>query len=127
MARGPPGGCLMSRPKSPDGHRHHVNIKLSDAEAAAIDAVRGNLERGPWMRHAALSVASRNPGIPEPKRGQKAAVPAPQPRFDPGSPPPQPKARPAAAQGNCPHPKARINKGLCGACGTYVGSKKVSS
>lgn len=22
---------------------------------------------------------------------------------------------------NCPHPKARINKGLCGNCGTYVG------
>jgi hypothetical protein len=26
-------------------------------------------------------------------------------------------------QDTCPHPKARINKGLCGACGTYVGSK----
>lgn len=22
---------------------------------------------------------------------------------------------------SCPHPKARINKGLCGACGTHVG------
>jgi hypothetical protein len=25
---------------------------------------------------------------------------------------------------DCPHPKARINKGLCGACGTYVGIAK---
>ncbi len=23
----------------------------------------------------------------------------------------------------CPHPRARVNKGLCGACGTYVGAK----
>jgi len=23
----------------------------------------------------------------------------------------------------CPHPKARINKGLCGNCGTYVGTR----
>lgn len=23
--------------------------------------------------------------------------------------------------GECPHPKARVNKGLCGACGTYAG------
>jgi hypothetical protein len=32
------------------------------------------------------------------------------------------KHEPAAADGDCPHPKARINKGLCGACGTYVGT-----
>ena len=25
---------------------------------------------------------------------------------------------------DCPHPRARINKGLCGNCGTYVGTTK---
>ena len=29
-----------------------------------------------------------------------------------------------AALEACPHPKARINKGLCGACGTNVGTTK---
>jgi hypothetical protein len=29
--------------------------------------------------------------------------------------------QPQRAGKNCPHPRARINKGLCGACGTYVG------
>jgi hypothetical protein len=28
---------------------------------------------------------------------------------------------PREPSGGCPHPKARIHKGLCGACGTYVG------
>ena len=64
---------------------------------------------------------------------------------EPVSPPPrkprQPKAAPAATitapldspnarialsgrdDPDCPHPKARINKGLCGACGTNVGTK----
>jgi hypothetical protein len=49
----------MARPKSQDGRRVHVNIKLSEAEAAAIDAIRGNLERGPWMRQVALEAARR--------------------------------------------------------------------
>lgn len=39
---------------------------------------------------------------------------------------PAPAARFVAAEkpesATCPHPKARINKGLCGACGTYVGT-----
>ena len=29
-----------------------------------------------------------------------------------------------AASDDCPHPPARINKGLCGNCGTYVGTTK---
>jgi hypothetical protein len=66
-ALGRKDGRLMPRPKSPDGRRNHVNIKLSDAEAEAVDAVRGALERGPWMREAALEAAHRalNAGIRE--------------------------------------------------------------
>lgn len=36
-----------------------------------------------------------------------------------------PNARIAlGADPDCPHPKARINKGLCGACGTNVGTRE---
>lgn len=121
----------MARPQSPDGHRIHVNIKLSDAEAAAIDAARGTTERGPWMREAALAVARRDPGIPRltnfgtsVKPGTVTAVSvrredgeikvsaASAVNVTPGEP--APKTCP-------PHPKARVNKGLCGACGRNVG------
>ena len=37
-------------------------------------------------------------------------------------PSPEPARKPARSAGStCPHPKARILKGLCNACGTYVG------
>ena len=35
-----------------------------------------------------------------------------------------PRKPPSAERGDCPHPKARITKGLCNACGTNVGSAK---
>jgi hypothetical protein len=39
-----------------------------------------------------------------------------------GIAPPVRIERPAAATGQCPpHPKARVIKGLCGACGTHTG------
>lgn len=94
----------MPRPPSPDGHRNHENVMLSDAERDLIDSVRGDLKRGPWIRQAALQVARgelvpKNSGIQESPAGD-------------------------ARESACPHPAARVHKGLCGACGTYVGSKK---
>jgi hypothetical protein len=32
-----------------------------------------------------------------------------------------------AAQQDCPHPQARVHKGLCGACGTCVGTTKAGA
>lgn len=109
MAHGTAGGSLMSRPKSPDGHRHHVNIKLSDAERDAIDAVRGDLERGPWMRQAALSVAYGYSGIPQPERGQPHATGI--------------TAQAAPKPKNCKHQNLRMAKGVCPDCKTYVTKK----
>jgi len=43
-----------------------VSVRLSDAEAADIDAARGPVERGAWMREAALSAAR-----PAPKQNPK--------------------------------------------------------
>ena len=34
-------------------------------------------------------------------------------------------ARPAGS--DCPHPSARVHKGLCGACGTNVGTTKAGA
>ena len=62
--------------------------------------------------------------------GTTAQVEVPPPVVPPVVVPPrQPRAHKAApvaakerAEESCPHPKARIHKGLCGACGTWVGT-----
>jgi hypothetical protein len=38
-----------------------------------------------------------------------------------GSPGKGRKSRPSPE--DCPHPRARVHKGLCGACGTHVGER----
>jgi hypothetical protein len=60
----------MGRPESPEGRRVPVSFKLSESEAALVDSVRGDTERGPWVRQAALDAARRirDTGIPEPVR-----------------------------------------------------------
>jgi hypothetical protein len=60
---------------------------------------------------------------PPPKRTRRPrADTAPAVTFT--APLDSPNARIAlGADPDCPHPKARINKGLCGACGTNVGTK----
>jgi hypothetical protein len=58
----------------------------------------------------------------------ESAAAAPAPAARPGAPllipaPPAVAPEPAGRRqpGPCPHPQARVHKGLCGACGTYVG------
>jgi hypothetical protein len=97
----------MARPKTPEGKRVTICARFSEAQAAEIDAARGTMDRSAWVRLAALAAAERQ----RPPAGhvdrQAQAV----------------RQNRAAANGPCLHPKARINKGLCGACGTYVGTK----
>lgn len=97
----------MARTKTPDGRRVHMNVKFSEAEAELIDAARGIEDRGTWLRRAALAAAERQRQPAGTIDRQAAAV----------------RENLAAAQGDCPHPPARINKGLCSACGTYVGKQ----
>jgi hypothetical protein len=89
----------MARPKTPQGRRVTICAKVNEAEAAAIDLARGAEDLGTWLRRVALAAAERQqpPGGHAERQNQ------------------------AGAQGDCPHPKARITKGLCNACGTYVG------
>lgn len=98
----------MARPKSPEGKRVTICAKFSEAQAAEIDAARGHADRSEWLRQAALAAAERQ-RMPAGRTDRQAdAV----------------RQNLAAADGNCPHPPKRVNKGLCGACGTYVGTSK---
>ena len=44
-----------------------MSVRVSEDEAALIDAARGPAERGTWLREAALAAAS-----PAPRRNPKA-------------------------------------------------------
>jgi hypothetical protein len=94
----------MARPRTAEGKRITICAKFSEAEAAQIDEARGMATRSQWLRSAVLAAAERQ----QPPTGhvdrQAHAV----------------RQNRAAANGDCPHPKARINKGLCGACGVSV-------
>lgn len=58
----------MGRKPTPDGRRVPVSFKLTEAEAALIDSLRGETERGVWLRQAAVAVAHgrRDSGILQP-------------------------------------------------------------
>jgi hypothetical protein len=98
----------MARPKSPEGKRVTICAKFSDAQADAIDAARGHMDRSEWLRQAALVAVERQrpPAGPHIDRAAEMV-----------------RQNRAAANGDCPHPEVRINKGLCGACGINVGTK----
>lgn len=90
-----------------------AEIEGTTVTAYVADALRvkaANLT--PEMRRAwdGLRAAAARPAVPEP---EPAAAPVRAPRSR------KAKAEPGAAE--CPHPKARRSKGLCGACGTFVG------
>jgi hypothetical protein len=99
---------IMARPRTPEGKRVTMGAKFSEAQAAEIDAARGVMNRSEWLRHAALAATERQRAPAAHTDRQVQAV----------------RQNRTAANGDCPHPKARINKGLCGACGTYVGTTK---
>lgn len=101
----------MSRPKTPAGKRVTICIKVSEQDAAVIDQARGARSRSDWGREALLEHAvPRRPARPRsPARVVTAAALAKDRAQD-------------QRESDCPHPKARIAKGLCNACGTYVGS-----
>lgn len=99
------------RPKEPDGKRHTVCAKLSDAELEVIETARGGMERSEWIRLTLLAQAERSKPHAGSVDREAAAV----------------RQNLAAIRGDCPHPPARINKGLCGACGTYVGTREGKS
>lgn len=47
----------MTQEPAGDSRHISVTVRLTDAEAAEIDALRGKVGRGPWIRDAALTSA----------------------------------------------------------------------
>lgn len=94
----------MAREKSPEGRRVPVSFKLTDAEAGLVDAARGALERGPWMRQAALEAAKGNTGTAKPDTGI------------PGTPRGTRQRDPKT----CKHKGLRLAKGVCPDCSTWA-------
>jgi len=84
-----------------------MSARFTDAEAELIDAARGIEDRNTWLRRAALVAVELQRAPAGCADRQAEAV----------------RQNHAARLGDCPHPKARVNKGLCGACGTYVGNQ----
>jgi hypothetical protein len=76
-----------------------VSVRLSEAEAADIDAARGSARREWWIRTAACLVAQERVAQQAAKRDPKACP---------------------------PHPKRRVIRGFCGACGRSIGDEKTA-
>ena len=87
------------------GRNVAMAAKFTPAEAAIIDTARGEVNRSEWLRTVALAAAGQPVG---------ARAPA-------GKPGPPPGRVPFREPTPCPHPKARVHKSFCGACGTHVG------
>lgn len=130
----------MPRKPTPDGRRVHMNVKFSEAEAALVDAARGNADRGAWLRGIALAAI----GIPESRPLDIGGIKIPliaEGRQPPGtmsliSAAPgddgKPKASAVAAVNigpdgpapkPCKHKGLRLTKGVCPDCQQYVASK----
>lgn len=129
----------MARQESPDGRRVHMNVKFSEAEAALVDAARGNRDRGAWLRSVALAAL----GIPESRNAGAIEIPViASDRQPPGAVTAVSAGRgadgkvrvsaastvnvsadtPAPRPRKCRHPKVRV-KGVCPDCTEYVASK----
>lgn len=92
-----------------------ICLKVSEAEAALVDAARGELTRSAFGRAALLAAVSGEaprPARPAPQR-QRVAEPVSSslPVLT------EPAAEP------CKHPKARVLKGQCRVCFEYVGKR----
>jgi hypothetical protein len=98
----------------PDGRRVALSTRVSEDMAAQVDRARGSLTRSAWVEQAireALFADSKMPGTRSPS--------GPRPPGRVQAPATVISRRPSARrQADCPHPRARVVKGLCGACGT---------
>jgi hypothetical protein len=105
---------FVGRRSSADGRRVTLAVKVSEGTAAAVDEARGELSRSAWL-HAVLSATL---GVPDAGVAGLAAAHGSSPERRA----PARAAEPAApAADGCPHPRARVLKGLCYACGAGVG------
>jgi hypothetical protein len=103
---------------TPDGRRKTWGTRLSEDESARADSARGELDRSAWIRGFILGAIGPPREVPA-ELGIVDARPADPVQAVQAVMRQLPERRPAAR--DCPHPKTRVMKGLCQACGTYVG------
>ena len=129
-----PGRAVHVWPRRyPCGMGKRTSIYLSDDQAAAVKAsglrlgelLNRGLERSSELEDTLRRVLREELGqsrpaaySPEPQHGRTPEL-MPQLEHEPSPEPARKPARSAASA--CPPPKARVLKGLCGNCGTYVG------
>ena len=115
-----------------EGRRTVVGVRLSDADTARLDEVRGEVQRSEWA-HAALLAAldeAGGPARPVPRKperrpGRAAPAPAPEPPMS-SLPPSAPAGRAPAARvpagrypccPHCPHMHGGVgHDSPCGDC-----------
>lgn len=93
------GEVTVADGKPPAARNVIVPVRLTEAEAAEIDEARAGAKREWWIRTAALVVAREQVAQRKAKRDPEACP---------------------------PHPKRRVLRGLCGACGRQVGDEKTA-
>ena len=115
----------MARRKTPDGRRNGISAKFSDAELAEILTAAGGTPPGTWLREASLSVARGKEARHTRRDAARQANPSlrkkPDAAVDAAIAEDDERPFLPLVREDCPHPKARILKGLCRVCGTYVG------
>jgi hypothetical protein len=116
----------MARPRTEDGKRVPLSTRVSEERAAAMEALRGPMTPSAVLDEAlGMWIAARK-GARRVRAPARRAAPVAaelareraRDQRDDGMPREVPFS---SAPSPCPHPKSRVNKGLCGACGTYVG------
>jgi hypothetical protein len=86
-----------------------VQVRIPETVLAAVDEVRGDESRSAWILGA---IGLRLSPLAE------AVAAVIDPAADPGTVIPAAVLTGKAARETCPHPKRRVIRGFCGACGT---------
>jgi hypothetical protein len=101
----------------PDGRRVALSTRVSEATAAALDEARGAMSRSAALDAAiAMWVAAKPAHQSHPAPAAPGIDIVTDDRMPAGRAALAPRA--AKSRAGCPHPRARVVKGLCGACGT---------
>ena len=118
-----PGSAVASQPAK-EYHKRPVLSARIDADLKAwalAEAKRPGVTLGAVVDEALADLRAKRAQVNHVV--DRSSSRSRKPRTDVASPAPLAAANPEQpGDPDCPHPKARVHKGLCGACGTYVGN-----
>lgn len=110
MVRPATAAQRKGRPRTADGKRVVIPVRVSDPKKAAIDAARGDTPASVWVE-AAIDAALAADAAPSPGRTRPACTEPPP--VKPASPGPLPQ--PSTGQ-RCTHSGTRVIGGYCKHC-----------